>query len=63
MKAYSVSKKSKLSLEKKINKINTYKVGELLYVLREYEDSPGNFESEVIETLVNKLYTLGVMRI
>lgn len=61
MKAFNVSKESSTTLEEKIEAINNYEVGDLLYVLREYEDSPKNFDREVIKRVVEKLYDNGIM--
>ena len=61
MRAYKVSKESNLLLEEKIKLItDTYDVEDLLYVLREFEDNPRNYEKEVVTSVINKLFENGI---
>lgn len=60
MRAYMVSKKSNLTQKEKIDMIRGYEVGDLLYVLREFEEHPRRFDKEIIKELQNRLYDKGV---
>lgn len=56
MKAYRVSKDAKNeSIEEKVELVKGYSVGDLLYVVREYEDSPSKFDEAVIKEVSSQL--------
>ena len=61
MVAYSVSNQSDLMEEEKLNLIEGYSVGDLLKVLRDFEDNPRDFSPEVIKLIGEKLYDKGIM--
>ena len=56
MRSYKVSKESDLTQEEKIAIIRGYEVGDLLYVLREFEENQRRFDKEVIKELRDCLY-------
>ncbi len=60
MRAYRVSKQSELTEKEKIEEIRSYDVGDLLYVLREFEKNPRNFEKETVQELLDRLYDFGI---
>lgn len=60
MRAYSVSKQSELTQEEKIKKLRSYDAGDLLYVLRQFEENPKNYEKEIVQELTDRLYDLGI---
>lgn len=62
MKAYMVSKDSDLTIEEKEKRIEDYSAGDLLYVVREYENVPRRFEEEVIKAVGTKLYHKGACK-
>lgn len=56
MKAYRVSKDATSeSIEEKIDLVKSYSVGDLLYVVREYEDCPRKFDEAVIKEVSRQL--------
>jgi hypothetical protein len=61
MRAYIVSKESKLTEEEKVEKINNYSAADLLYVLREFETHPSKYTPEIMEAVYKKLYDKGIM--
>lgn len=61
MKAHNVSKDSKITLEEKLEAMESYSTGDLLYVVREYENCPRKFEDEVIKKLATLLYDKGII--
>lgn len=61
MKAHLVSKDNKVSLDEKIKTLETYSTGDLLYVLREFEDCPRRFEDDVVKKLGSLLYAKGII--
>lgn len=61
MKAHMVSKDSDLLLEEKVKLIDDYSTGDLLYVVREYEDTPRRFEEEVVKAVAVKLFNKGII--
>ena len=61
VRAYKVSKESELSLDEKIEAVNGYGVADLLYVIREFEESPGKYEPEVIRQIGLQLMDKGIM--
>ena len=60
MKAYQMSKQSKLSIEEKKNLLQEYDISDLLYALREVESNPGDFDKEIIIEIHNKLFEKGI---
>ena len=60
MRAYKVSKDSKLTMEEKLQALEEYDVGDLLYVLREFENHPRNYEKEIMTAVINKLFEKGI---
>ncbi len=60
VRAYRVSKQSELTEKEKIEEIRSYDVGDLLYVLREFEKNPRNFEKETVQELLDRLYDFGI---
>lgn len=58
---YDVNKKSKLTYEEKSELINKADVGELLKVVREFEDSPRSFDSEIIKAVSTACFNNGIM--
>jgi len=61
MRAYRVSKESNLSLEEKIEEVNGMDVSGLLYVIREYEESPRKYQKEVIEHVARRVSEFGIV--
>lgn len=61
MKAFQLSKDHESTLEEKLEKLDTYTTGDLLYVVREYEDAPYKFEDEVVKKLSILLYNKGII--
>lgn len=61
MVAYRVSKQSEMTEEEKLSLIEGYSTGDLLKVVREYEDNPRAFEPEIIKVVSTKLYDKGIM--
>lgn len=61
MKAYKVSNKTnELSLEEKINLLESYDLEDLLYVKREIEDYPREYDKEVIIAVHSNLFSKGI---
>lgn len=60
MRAYKVSKESVLTMEEKLEALDTYDVSDLLYVLREYENSPSKYDKEIVTKVINKLFENGI---
>lgn len=61
MKAYKVSKKTtELSLEDKIKLLESYDLDSLLYVLREIEEYPREYDKEVVIAVHNNLFAKGI---
>ena len=60
MRAFKVSKDSKLTIEEKLQALEDYDVSDLLYVLREFEDNPRNYEKEIMIAVINKLFENGI---
>ena len=61
LKAYKVSKKSnELSLEEKVKLLEEYDTEDLLYVLREIEEYPREYDKEVVIALQNNLFAKGI---
>ena len=61
MKAYKVSKKStELNLEEKIKLLEEYDTEDLLYVLREIEEYPREYDKEVVIAVHNNLFANGI---
>lgn len=56
-----VSKDSDLPIEEKVKLIDDYITGDLLYVVREYEDTPRRFEEEVVKAVAIKLFKKGII--
>ena len=63
LRAFKVSKDSKLSLQEKIEAIDTYDKSDLLYVLKEFEINSKDYEKDVMIAVINKLFDLGVTSI
>ena len=63
MRAYKVSKDSKLTIEEKLQALEEYDVSDLLYVLREFEDNPRSYEKEIMIAVINKLFEKGITSI
>lgn len=61
MRAYNVSKQCDKTLEEKIRIIKGYEASDLLYVLRQFEKHPMNFDEIIIEGVVGRLYDMGIM--
>lgn len=61
MRAFQVSRQSEGLLNEKINIVNGYETGDLLYVLRAFEAEPENYEPEVIQAVSKRLYEKGIM--
>ncbi len=61
MKAYKVSNKTtELTLEEKIELLESYDLESLLYVLREIEEYPREYDKEVVIAVHNNLFAKGV---
>ena len=60
MRAYRVSKKCDDSLDKKVESVKNYDVGDLLYVLRDIEKCPQNYDEIIIKGVVRRLYDMGL---
>lgn len=61
MKAYKVSNKTnELSLEEKIQLLESYDLESLLYVLREIEEYPKEYDREVVIAVHNNLFAKGI---
>lgn len=61
MKAYKVSNKTtELTLEEKIELLESYDLDSLLYVLREIEEYPSEYDKEVVIAVHNNLFAKGV---
>lgn len=60
MRAYRVSKECNDSLDKKIALINSYEVGDLLYVLRDIEENHKKYDEPVIKGIIERLYDMGI---
>lgn len=59
---YDVSVSAPGTVQEKVDKIKQlHDVGDLLRVLREYEDRPKYFDREVIAEVKSQLYDLGIM--
>ena len=63
MKAYKVSKESVLTIEEKLEAVRGYGIADLLYVIREFEESPDKYEPEVIKQIGAQLMDKGIMLI
>lgn len=61
MVVYNVSKKSNLADDEKIERIKAYSVGDLLRVIREFEDNPRGFSPDIIKLVSSRLYDKGIM--
>lgn len=62
MRAYKVSINSDcLSLEEKIKLVKTYSTSDLLYLLREIELEPSQYNDEVVKTCLSELYNKNIM--
>ena len=60
MKAYQVSKKASTTLEEKIKLLESYDMESLLYVLREIEEYPREYDKEIAIAVHNNLFAKGV---
>ena len=60
MRAFKVSKDSKLTIEEKLQALEEYDVSDLLYVLREFEDNPRSYEKEIMIAVINRLFENGI---
>jgi hypothetical protein len=60
VRAYRVSKKCDDSLDKKVESVKNYDVGDLLYVLRDIEKCPQNYDEIIIKGVVSRLYDMGI---
>jgi hypothetical protein len=61
LKAYKVSNKTnELSLEEKIQLLESYDLESLLYVLREIEEYPKEYDREVVIAVHNNLFAKGI---
>lgn len=49
-----------LSNEDKINKLNQYPVGDMLTLLRNIEESPTEYDNEIIQGVYGCLYDKGI---
>lgn len=63
VKAYKVSKESALTIEEKLEAVRGYGIADLLYVIREFEESPDKYEPEVIKQIGAQLMDKGIMLI
>lgn len=61
MKAYQVSKQAEGTLKEKLEAVKGYEAEDLLYVIREFESEPQNFEPEIIEAVSTRLYEKGIV--
>jgi hypothetical protein len=50
-----------LSNQEKLNKLEQYSVGDMLTLLRNFEESPRSYEPEIIKGLYTSLYNKGIM--
>lgn len=60
MRAYKVSKECDSTFREKAELIKSYDVGDLLYVLREIEKAPRNFDEIIIQGVIGRLYDMGI---
>lgn len=60
MKAYKVSKDSALTLDEKIKLLEEYDNEDLLYVLREIESYPKEYDKEIVIAVHNNLFANGI---
>lgn len=61
MKAYQVSKKAtNTTLEEKIKLLESYDMDNLLYVLRESEEYPSEYDKEIVIAVHNNLFAKGI---
>lgn len=61
MKAYRVSKECGDSIDKKIEMIKNYDIGDLLYVLRDIEKNPKMYDEIIVKGVVSRLFDMGIM--
>ncbi len=60
VRAYKVLRESELTMEEKIETIKGYGIADLLYVTREFEESPDKYEPEVIRQIWLRLMDKGI---
>lgn len=58
---YIVSKECDKTETEKLQIIDNCSIGDLLKILREYENNSNNFEVSIIKYVKDKLYDLGIM--
>lgn len=61
MRAYNVSKKCNDPADEKTKCIEGYDMADLLYVFREIEKNPRDYEEFVKKQVIGRLYEMGVM--
>ena len=55
-----MSKESNQAVVDQLKLLNGYTVSDLLYVMREFENNPRNFEPEIIKKVTDMLYEKGI---
>ena len=60
MRAYKLSKNSETTHEEKLKALEDYDTEDLLYVLREFESYPSEYDKEIIIEVHNKLFEKGI---
>ena len=60
MKAYQVSKKSEGTVEEKIKLLESYDTEDLLYVLREIESYPSEYDKAIKISVQSNLFAKGI---
>ncbi len=60
VRAYRVSKGSELTQEEKLETVRGYGISDLLYVVREFEETPGRYEPEVIKQVGIQMLEKGI---
>jgi hypothetical protein len=62
MKAFRVSKENdSLSLEEKTELVKTYSTSDLLYLLREIECEPRQYNDEIVKICLSQLYKKNII--
>ncbi len=56
-----LKKNTELSNQEKLEKLKQFSVGDMLTLLRNFEESPYEYEPEVIKGLYGCLYDKGIM--
>ncbi len=61
MKAYNMSNESPYTLQERLDRLEAYSVGDLLYVLRDIEKSPGDYDKQIIKVVYAKLASKNII--